>query len=185
MDRTIASIAAGKVLSDNYAIVKPAFKFQFEGVKHQLAKEDWQEITFMAIFLTVSIFIDAARMSQMQDEDINALIQHFMECEVDHLDDLIMLNQRINEYTPLFKPLSPTPFAALSSEFLDHLSIEYDGGMIHFMMWTNALYSNVIEDMVRALSPATPKGKAVKSGGSGCLTLILTALGLCVLLCII
>lgn len=185
MDRTIVSIAADKVLVDNYAIVKPALKYQFEDVNYQLTKEDWQEITFMAIFLTVSIFIDAARMSQMQDEDINPIIKRFMAGEVDHIDDLAILNKRIHEYTPLFKPLSPTPFAALSSDFLDHLSIESDDGIMHFMMWTNALYSNVIEDMVRALSPATPKGKAVKSGGSGCLTLIVAALGLCALLCII
>lgn len=176
------NIVADKVLSDVHAIIKPALKYQFEGCKHLLTKGDWQEINFMALFLTVSIFVDAARISRMPDEDTNELIKKFMDAEVDHLDDAILLNERIHEYSPLFKPLSPTPFAALSSSFLDNLTIEDDSGMMHFMGWFNGLYLSTLESMVTELTSSKQKPNTIKIGGSGCLTLIAASLGLCALL---
>lgn len=180
MDRTILNVIASQALPEHHIIIKQALKDQFGNVKHQLTKNDWQEINFMSLFLTVSIFRDAGRIARLQEDDISQHIMDFLDSEVDHIDDTIQMNQRMTEYLPLFNPLSPTPFCAISSSFLEHLSIEDDNSMMPCMLWMNNLYMNMLEQMVLHLSPKKTTSSNIKiqakTGGSGCLTLIACAL---------
>ncbi len=181
MNRTIMVIVGEQVVSDTYNNIKPALKAQFETLKNQLTKDDWQEINLMAMFLTTSIFVDASRIAGMPDDDTSRLIQQFINSETDHIDDTILFNQRCHEYSKYFNPNNPTPFAALSDCFLSHLSVNVENGMLNMMMWINSLYMSSLSDIVQKLTPNNKKQNTIKTGGSGCLTLIVSFLILCVL----
>lgn len=175
MDRTLKAVISQKLLKDTLENIKPALKYQFVSVNHLLTKEDWEEINCYAQFLTISIYIASARTVGVIEQDIQSAITGFMKSEQDHLSDMLFFNQRASEYTPLFNPLSPTPFASLSSHFMGHLTVNTEGCMVMLMMWTNELFDNTMPIIASSLSPRKLSVAHKKNGGGGCLTIMVVS----------